>query len=281
MMESLAAIAAKKLGKFLTNDFREIFGSTHNDEAERLGSFARITIECIGGSDALYHTFEHTLLVTVVGRDILRGRTLLQRIEPQDYTHLIVACLLHDIGLVRGVLKGDTKTDFVIDRSGKTVTLPRGASDASLAPYHVDRSKQFAFERLANSPIVDAARVAQAIELTRFPPRDGECDKADLEPRLVQAADLIGQLGDPMYPKKANALYYEFEEIGSNRQLGYSSPADLLDKYPGFFWNTASLHIGEGIKYLSLTASGRQWVANLHNHVFCAEHSSWQMGPQN
>ena len=30
----------------------------------------------------------------------------------------------------------------------------------------------------------------------------------------MQAADLIGQLGDPLYARKANALYYEFEEIG-------------------------------------------------------------------
>ena len=280
-MDAIAAVAAKKLGRLLVKDFSEIFGSAHNDLAERLGSLAQITIECIGRSDALYHTFEHTMLVTIVGRDILRGRSLLQRIEPSDYSHLIVACLLHDIGLVRGVLSGDTKTEFVIDRSGRTVTLPRGASDASLAPYHVDRSKLFAYERLGNSPTIDAARVAEAIELTRFPPgASSDADKATLEPRLVQAADLIGQLGDPLYPRKANALYCEFEEIGSNRQLGYSSPADLLEKYPGFFWNSVSMHIEEGIKYLGLTASGRQWIANLHNHVFCAENHKWLMGPQ-
>ncbi len=280
-MDTIAAVAAKKLGKLLVKDFGEIFGSAHNDLAESMGALARITIEYIGRSDALYHTFEHTMLVTIVGRDILRGRSLLQRIEPSDYSHLIVACLFHDIGLVRGVLSGDTKTEFVVDRSGRTVTLPRGASDAALAPYHVDRSKLFAYERLGNSPTIDAARVAEAIELTRFPPGpNSNADKATLEPRLVQAADLIGQLGDPLYPRKANALYCEFEEIGSNRQLGYSSPADLLEKYPGFFWNTVSMHIEEGIKYLGLTASGRQWIANLHNHVFCAENSKWLMGPQ-
>ena len=101
-----------------------------------------------------------------------------------------------------------------------------------------------------------------------------------LEPRLVQAADLIGQLGDPLYPKKANALFYEFEELGSNRQFGYASPADLVEKFPGFYWNTVSAHLEEGMKYLSLTASGRQWIANLHNHIFSAEHFNWLMGPQ-
>ena len=49
---------------------------------------------------------------------------------------------------------------------------------------------------------------------------------------LVRAADLIGQLGDPHYLRKANALYYEFEEVGMNKQLGYTSPADLTDLYP-------------------------------------------------
>jgi len=32
--------------------------------------------------------------------------------------------------------------------------------------------------------------------------------------------------------------------------------------------------------YLNATASGQQWIANLHNHVFCAEHAYHLMGPQ-
>jgi hypothetical protein len=170
-MDTMAAVAAKKLSKVVAEDFREIFGSSHDDLAERVGGLARITIECLGRSDALYHNFEHTVLVTTVGRDILLGRTMSERIEPEDYSHLIVACLLHDIGFVRGVLSGDTKTEFVIDDSGKTVKLPRGASDASLAAYHVDRSKLFVYERLGDAAFVDPERIADAIELTRFPPR--------------------------------------------------------------------------------------------------------------
>jgi hypothetical protein len=76
-----------------------------------------------------------------------------------------------------------------------------------------------------------------------------------------------------MYTRKVNALFHEFEETGMNRKLGYSSPADLVDKYPEFFWNTVSMHLDEGIEYLNLTASGRQWIANLHHHVLCAENS--------
>ncbi|MBR1155302.1 HD domain-containing protein [Bradyrhizobium sp. JYMT SZCCT0428] len=279
-MKTITALAANKLGKFLAKDFRRIFGPAHDDQAERLGSLARSTIEFLGRSDAPYHNFEHTLLVTMVGRDILHGLTLCKRIEPADYNHLIVACLLHDIGYMRGALSGDTETEFVVDRSGEKVKLPRGASDAALTPYHVDRSKLFAFERLGNSPTIDAARIAEAIECTRFPPRPDRSSADDAEPRLVQAADLIGQLGDPMYSRKANALYSEFEEIGMNRQLGYSSPADLIDKYPAFFWNNVSMHLDDGIKYLNMTVSGRQWIANLHHHILCAEHAHRLMGPQ-
>jgi len=280
-VKTITALAAKKLGNFLAKDFRRVFGPTHDDQAERLGSFARSTIECLARSDALYHNFEHTLLVTMVGRDILEGMTLSQRIEPTDYSHLIVACLLHDIGYVRGVLSGDTETEFVVDGSGRKTTLPRGASDAALSPYHVDRSKLFAFERLRNSPAIDVSRIAASIEMTRFPvPLDRSSANESMEPKLVQAADLIGQLGDPMYSRKANALYSEFEEIGRNRQLGYSSPADIIDRYPSFFWNSVSTHIEDGLKYLNMTVSGRQWIANLHHHLLCAEHAHRFVGPQ-
>ena len=280
-VKTITASAAKQLGRFLARDFRRIFGPAHDETADRLGSLARSTIECIGRSDALYHNLEHTFLVTLVGRDILQGLSLSHRIEPDEYSHLICACLLHDIGYIRGILSGDTETEFVIDHERRTVKLPRGASDAALAPYHVDRSKLFAIERLGSSPLVDATRIAKAIELTRFPASsDQTIATVGLEPKLVQAADLIGQLGDPMYPKKANALFYEFEEVGLNRQLGYSSPADLIDKYPAFFWNSVSMHIGDGIKLLNLTVSGQQWVANLHHHILCAEKLSPMMGPQ-
>ena len=91
---------------------------------------------------------------------------------------------------------------------------------------------------------------------------------------------MIGQLGDPLYLKKANALFYEFEEAGLNRQLGYTSPADLVERYPDFYWTSVSPHLTEAIAHLNVTAAGRQWIANLHSHVFCAEHAFALMGPQ-
>src|SRR6202007_2051276 len=109
--------------------------------------------------------------------------------------------------------------------------------------------------------------------MTRFPAQSDRTANESIEPKLVQAANLVGQLGDPVYLRKANGLFCEFEEIEMNRQRGYSSPADVIDKYPSFFWNSVSVHIEDGIKYLNMTVSGRQWIANLHHPLLCAEHA--------
>jgi hypothetical protein len=47
------------------------------------------------------------MLVTLAGHDIFKGRALLKPSTPTDYSNFIVACLPHDIGYVRGVVKGD------------------------------------------------------------------------------------------------------------------------------------------------------------------------------
>ena len=77
---------------------------------------------------------------------------------------MIVACLLHDIGYVCGVLKSDGNDPFAVDASGRIVALERGASDAVLPPHHGDRSKLFVKEQLGQSPTIDAERVMRAIE---------------------------------------------------------------------------------------------------------------------
>jgi len=283
-MITLPALAAEALGSFLASDIKDRFGSSHARLAELIPFAARLALECIGNSDALYHNVEHTMLVTLVGHDIFKGRALSQRSTPTDYANFIVACLTHDIGYVRGVVKGDKDDGYVVDGGGRKISLPRGSSDAALAPYHVERSKLFVLDRFAVVEEVDSVRLARAIELTRFPyvsPTDAEGEQGiDELGSLLRAADLIGQLGDPHYLRKANALYYEFEEIGLNRQLGYESPADIVDKYPQFYWNNISPHIQAAIDYLNVTSSGRWWIAGLYSNVFRAERELRLSGPQ-
>ena len=280
-MITIPDLVAEALGSFLTTETRIRFGASHARLAEAIPFAAKLTMECIGNSDAPYHNVEHSMLVTLAGHDILMGRLMLRPTTVGDYANFIVACLTHDIGYVRGILHGDDGESYVADLSGRTVRLPRGASDAALAPYHVDRSKLFVTERLDGAEEVDAGRIARAIEYTRLPYSLAQNDDLNEEEGLLlRAADLIGQLGDPNYLKKASALFYEFEEIGLNKTLGYDTPADIVYKYPQFYWNTVAPQIQSAIRYLSLTSRGRQWVANLYGNVFRAERELNLSGPQ-
>jgi hypothetical protein len=279
-MITLPGLAAEALGSFLAADMKDRFGASHVRLAEIVPFAARLALECIGNSDALYHDVEHTMLVTLAGHEIFKGRALLEASTPTDYSHFIVACLTHDIGYVRGIVKGDGDDGYVVDSAGHKIALPRGCSDASLAPYHVERSKLFVLDRLATVEELDEKRIASAIEHTRFPYSLAETGEAHEEASLLRAADLIGQLGDPHYLKKANALYQEFEEIGLNRQMGYESPADLVDKYPQFYWSKVSPYIQDAIRYLNVTSNGRQWINGLYSNVFRAERDLRLFGPE-
>ena len=248
------SLLADALGRNLAETYRRIFGGREPHIADGLDEAARLVIERIASSDALYHDCEHTAMVTLCVQDILRGRRLERTIAPIDWGYTIWAALHHDIGYVRGICHGDTAEHYVIDAAGNTVTPPRGASDAFLMPYHVERGKIFVRERFAPVPWIDEERIATAIELTRFPvPEDEDHAATDTDAALVRAGDLIGQLGDPLYPRKVNALYHEFVETGVHEKLGYSSPADLVDHYPQFYWSKIERYLGDALRYLEMT----------------------------
>jgi hypothetical protein len=280
-MITIPELVSQALGTFLTAETKDRFGASRAGLTELLPFAARLTLECIGNSDALYHNIEHTMLVTLAGHDILTGRALLRPTTAGDYANFIIACLAHDIGYVRGVVQGDGDESYIADGTGRTIRLPRGSSDAALAPYHVDRSKLFVLERLDAVEEVDATRIARAIEYTRFPYTASSNDNlVEEEGLLLRAADLIGQLGDPNYMRKSNALFYEFVETGLNKTLGYDTPADIVYKYPQFYWKNVAPEIQTAIRYLNVTSSGRQWIANIYSNVFRAEREMNLSGPQ-
>jgi hypothetical protein len=278
-MITVPELASEALCSFLSSYMKQRFGSSHTRLSELVPSLAGRALECIGNSDALYHDTEHTMLVTLAGHDILRGKFLLERIQPVDYAHLIVACLMHDIGYVRGILKGDGEDGYVIDSTGRKISLQRGSSDAALLPHHVDRSMLFVLDRIDAIDVLDGKRIARAINITRFPREPAQEQDDEEEGWLLRAADLIGQLGDPNYLRKCNALFYEFEECGLNRQLGYTSPADIVERYPQFFYDSVAPKIRTAIKYLNVTSGGRQWIANLYSNLFRAQRNLSLSGP--
>ncbi|HLT02641.1 MAG TPA: hypothetical protein VK001_10690 [Geminicoccaceae bacterium] len=276
-----AHLVADALGEELVRTYRDLFGAHEPDYAAIARTAAKLVVERIANSDALYHDSHHTVMVTLVGQAIFRGRMFVEQLREIDWLHFTVALLAHDIGYLRGICPGDTEDTFVINERGDTVRPPRGASDAFLTPHHIERGKIFVRHRCAQMPLLDAERIARAIELTRFPvPQDNDHAETDTEAGLVRAADLIGQLADPFYPRKLNALYHEFAETGVAEQFGYGSPADVAERYPKLFWEKVEPYIGDAVEHLARTVEGKQWIANLYAHVFVEEHARGRLGPQ-
>ncbi|HET8668909.1 MAG TPA: hypothetical protein VFM10_13075 [Terriglobales bacterium] len=242
-----------------------------------IGFVARLALENIASSDAAYHDVNHTIMVTLVGQEILRGRHIsVGGVTPHDWLHFVVSLLCHDIGYVRGICRGDGDGHYVTNLAGDTVNVTDGATDAALTPYHVARSKLFVRERFGKIGLsqINSSQIETNIEHTRFPVPDDEqhARTGDL-PGLLRAADLIGQLADPNYLRKTAALFAEFRETGMSEKLKYSSPADLRANYPQFFWKVVRPFIEDALRYLRVTQEGKQWIANLYANVFSTEHN--------
>jgi len=274
------AVVAAKFGDHIADTYLQYFSGRNAEYAAFLSGCARMMLERLGNSDALYHNAEHTMMVTLVGQQIIRGQLVTRAVQPEDWLHFIVALLVHDIGYSRNICDQDTDKEVVVNEAGDMICPPRGASDAFLAPYHIDRGKLYARQRFARSDFIDEERIAQAIEYTRFPvPDDPSYRCTDSEPALVRAADLIGQIADPFYHRKIGGLYHEFAETGFAQKLGYKTPMDLMEQFPKFFWQQVQPLIGPALRHLEQTMEGKQWVSQLYNHVFQVSHRASCLGP--
>src|SRR5918911_884778 len=103
-MMTLPRLAAGTPGKMLGTVMRRRYDEA---SARVLEGSTRTAMECIGNSDALYHNIEHTMLVTLAAQAILTGRSLHIHLQAEDYVHVLIACLAHDIGYVRGLFEED------------------------------------------------------------------------------------------------------------------------------------------------------------------------------
>ncbi|HEY9674658.1 MAG TPA: Npun_R2479 family HD domain-containing metalloprotein [Waterburya sp.] len=260
--------------------YHSAYGGLKSDYSEIIGWVGSMALENIANSNALYHNVEHTIFVTLVGQEILRGKHIREGgVSCEDWLHFVISLVCHDIGYVKGVCRQDRVVlrVYATGLDGRTVTLPLGSTDASLTPYHVDRGKLFVEERFGGHKLIDSEIIKNNIELTRFPvPLDSDHKDTINYPGLVRAADLIGQLSDPRYLQKIPALFYEFEETGVNQHLGYYHPEDLRLNYPSFYWSAVYPYIQDAIEYLKLTQEGKQILANLYAHVFEVEHETKQ-----
>lgn len=268
----------------LHQGYRNTYGSLKSDYAEILSWATQMALESIAQSDAAYHDIEHTVLVTLTGQEILRGKHIRDGgVTPEDWLHCILSLLCHDIGYIKGLCAGDRPQHrlYVTGLQGELIKLAPGATDASLTPYHVDRGQQFVRERFSGHPLIDVDQLQHNIELTRFPVPKGDVHRqTSTYAGLVRAADLLGQLADPRYLQKLPGLFQEFAENGTNQSLGYANAADLRAGFPGFYWNIVAPFVQEGLGYLDVTQNGKQIVANLYANIFMVEHELYQRRQQ-
>jgi hypothetical protein len=255
--------------------YRHTYGDLKPAYGELIGQVATLVLHAIAQSDALYHNIEHTIAVALVGQEILRGKQIQERnVSGQNWAHFIISLLCHDIGYVKGVCRHDSveQRTYATGVNHQMIVIAPGATDASLTAFHVDRSKLFVEENLANQPLLDLTVIKHNIELTRFPvPQDDLHQDISSDGGLARAADLIGQLSDPYYLEKIPALFYEFEEVGTNQTLGYHHPGDLRANYPAFFHTVVCPYIRPALHYLQATPQGERTLTSLYANLFKVE----------
>ena len=265
----------------LASHYFSIYGD-NDEEAQVVVNNARNALEIISNSDAPYHDTNHTIMVTMVGMEILRGKMLIEGgVTSKEWVHFVVSLLNHDIGYVRGICRADRSGRYAINTDYDTIAPPPGSTDAFLTPYHVDRAMLYIKERFENDESIDVELLQNNIERTRFPVPTAEDAQEDSDfPGLIRSADLIGQLADPQYIRKISSLFAEFKETGQAAKMGYTTAADLREGYPKFFWDVVTPFISEGLRYLRRTQEGQSWVANLYANVFTEEHEAPAYGPE-
>lgn len=282
-MFNITDILIKHFVEELKGAYAKTYGGLHQEYGEMLEWFGCMALEIISGSDALYHNVEHTILVTLVGQEILRGKHIKEGgVSCKDWLHCIISLLCHDIGYVRGVCRRDdvARGEFATGIGEEMFKLDAGCTDASCTRYHVDRGKLFVKERFGSHKIIDVEVIQKNLELTRFPipeKGDGVPEESFADnpfPHIVRSADLIGQLGDPRYLQKIGALFYEFEETRANEKLSYKSPGDLRSGYPKFYWSAVYPYVKESLNYLNYTQNGKGILAQLYANVFRVEHEN-------
>ncbi|MBW4496186.1 MAG: metal-dependent phosphohydrolase [Oscillatoria princeps RMCB-10] len=262
----------------LRTNYSLVYGRLNPNCADMIAWAGNMALEYIANSDALYHNVEHTILVTLVGQEILRSKHIREGgVSCEDWLNFTISLLCHDIGYVKGVCRQDRPLErlYATGIEEQMVLLLPETTDASLAPYHIDRAKLFIEERFGGDKIIDTQVIGRNIELTRFPmPADEASQDTVNYAGLVRAADFIGQLSDPRYFKKISALFYEFAETGINKTLGYRNPGDMWEKYPKFYWEAAYPYIQNALTYLEVTQEGKQILANLYENVFRMNHEN-------
>ncbi len=165
--------------------------------------------------DTPYHDIRHTLQATLCLVELLHNRHIAEatpRLEAGHFKLALVAELFHDIGYLK--LTGDTQ-----------------GSGAKYTHEHEKRSCNFAraFLEQQDWTSKDIKTIENLINATG-PTANLSCIEFGSEiehelGKMVCTADYIGQMSDPNYPDKLEALFHEFKE-------SYQYQGLLKDEWP-------------------------------------------------
>jgi len=253
----------------IRQSFEEAFSSAPEAYVRLLEQSARSAMEALLDCDCPYHDIQHTMLVTDIGKTMLHGRQLLQGdVTQTDWLHAVIAMMFHDVGYIRGLLKEDDAGSCLVDANGERIQPPAGCTDAYMTPWHVTRGCLFVRDRFRHEPLIHLDTLTDYIEITRFPvPRKPAYQRLDDIAALVRAADLLGQMADPLYLKKLSRLFAEFLETGEAARQGFTTAGELRANFARFFNSQVKPYVGNGLKYLRRSQDGQQWIANLFHHL--------------
>jgi hypothetical protein len=256
----------------LRTSYTQIYGEGEAHHCETIAQVARMALARMALSDALYHNLDHTLLVTMVGHDILRGQIVRDgTVSSGEWVNFVCSLLCFATGFYRYACPGDDREHCVIDEKCNTIEVPRGVTNGWLWPYFTDRSKIFVRHHYTDNPVLDVDSMTANIEYARFPPPVKLHPETATYPGLLRASHIIGAVADPNFMLKMPALVQELEESGMAKLLGFRTAAEFQIHYPELFWETLHPLIRDALELLNYTGQGREWIANMHSHLLAEE----------
>ncbi|MEJ2723175.1 MAG: HD domain-containing protein [Deltaproteobacteria bacterium] len=167
-----------------------------------------------------YHDLRHTTDAFLAMARLLHGALLNgEQLTEKEINTALVAALFHDTGYIQE--RGDTEgtgAKFSSEHAEKSAEfLERHGKECGL------NQKQVTDGRI----MILCTDVSQDIEDISFPSQ-----KVEFLGRLLNAADILGQMSDRTYLEKLLFLYHEYKEgnVGN-----YKSEADLLRRTMDFY----------------------------------------------
>ena len=107
-MLNLQTLKIDPFAEHLAAGYESTFGTLYPEKVDFLRLATHHALENIANGDMLYHNVDHTIMVTMVGLEIIRGKHLQEGyVGPDDGLNYLLALLCHDVGYVKGVCLKD------------------------------------------------------------------------------------------------------------------------------------------------------------------------------